>query len=162
MGLDRVFERAAVDLDRVGHPAAQAPREDRRAHHEVVGQRHIGPHALGHLADGCHVGGEIVLELRLGELGVGLGLEALVAVGHVDRQHTADVGHVHLHAGQRRRVAVLAEQVHLVAEAGERRRELGVVDVGAGPAQEVTVEDEDAHGGSAYASTVDTLVAPDA
>ena len=51
-----------------------------------------------------------------------------------------------------RRPAVLAEQVDLVPEAGQRLGEGGVVDVGAGPAQQVAVEDEDAHGGVNYAS----------
>ena len=43
------------------------------------------------------------------------------------------------------RVAVLAEQVDLVARARERLRERGVVDVGAGASEQVAVEDEDAH-----------------
>jgi len=42
-------------------------------------------------------------------------------------------------------VAVLAEQVDLVPGAREGLRERGVVDVGAGPAEQVAVEDEDAH-----------------
>ena len=47
-------------------------------------------------------------------------------------------------------VAVLAEQVHLVPEAHQRRRELGVVDVRAGPLEQVTVEDQHAHARAAY------------
>ena len=42
------------------------------------------------------------------------------------------------------RVAVLAEEVHLVAKSREGGHEAGVVDVGAGPPQEVAVEDENA------------------
>ena len=42
-------------------------------------------------------------------------------------------------------LAVLAEQVDLVAEPGQRPRQVGVVDVAAGAAQHVAVEDEDAH-----------------
>ena len=42
-------------------------------------------------------------------------------------------------------MAVLAEQVHLVAERDERRGEARVVDVGAGAVQQVAVEDQDAH-----------------
>ena len=41
--------------------------------------------------------------------------------------------------------AVLAEQVDLVAEPGQRLGEVGVVDVAAGAAQQVAVEDQDAH-----------------
>ena len=43
-------------------------------------------------------------------------------------------------------VALLAEQVHLVAEPHERRGEAGVVDVRARPAEQIAVEDQDAHG----------------
>ena len=42
-------------------------------------------------------------------------------------------------------LAVLAEQVDLVAEPGQRLGEVGVVDVAAGAAQHVAVEDQDAH-----------------
>ena len=44
------------------------------------------------------------------------------------------------------RVAVLAEQVDLVAELGQGGHQRGVVDVAAGPAQQVAVEDQDPHG----------------
>ena len=44
-------------------------------------------------------------------------------------------------------MAVLTHQLDLVAEPDQRRGELSVVDVGAGSAQQVAVEDEDAHGG---------------
>ncbi len=40
-------------------------------------------------------------------------------------------------------VAILAEQVHLVSELRQRPREAGVVDVRAGPGEEVAVEDQD-------------------
>ena len=42
-------------------------------------------------------------------------------------------------------LAVLAEQVDLVAEPGQRPRQIGVVDVAAGAAQHVAVEEENAH-----------------
>ena len=42
-------------------------------------------------------------------------------------------------------LAVLAEQVDLVAEPGQRPGEVDVVDVAAGAAQHVAVEEEDAH-----------------
>ncbi len=47
-------------------------------------------------------------------------------------------------------MALLAEQVHLVAEAHQRLDQPGVVDVGAGSAEQIAVEDQDAHGRSAY------------
>ena len=44
--LDRVLERAAVDLHRVRDAGArERPREDQRAHDEVVGQRDVRPRA---------------------------------------------------------------------------------------------------------------------
>jgi hypothetical protein len=116
----------------------------------VVGERDVGPRPRRHLAHRPHVGVQVGIELGLRQLRIGLGVESLVAVGDVDRQDVADVGHVDLHPGQRRRVAVLAEQVHLVAQTDERRGELGVVDVGAGPTQQVAVEDQYAHGDPAY------------
>ena len=59
---------------------------------------------------------------------------------------------------QRQRVAVLAEQVDLVAGAHERRRQLGVVDVGTGPGEQVAVEDEDAHGADSRRKPPDPLL----
>ncbi len=47
-------------------------------------------------------------------------------------------------------VAVLAEQVHLVAEPHQRGRQARVVDVRPRPVQQVAVEDQDAHGRAAY------------
>ena len=44
-------------------------------------------------------------------------------------------------------VAVLAQQVHLVAEAHERFGQARVVDVGPGALEQVAVEDQDAHRG---------------
>ena len=48
-------------------------------------------------------------------------------------------------------VALLAEQVNLVAERDESRGQARVVDVGAGPAQQVAVEDQDAHASASLA-----------
>ena len=42
-------------------------------------------------------------------------------------------------------LAVLAEQMDLVAEPGQRPGQVDVVDVAAGAAQHVAVEEEDAH-----------------
>ena len=168
VALDGELERAAVDLHRVGHAEPlQRAGEDHRAHHQVVGERDVGPHALGHLAHRGHVALQVAVDLGLVEVLERARLHALVAIGHVERQQARDVGPVDRHAGglaaglQRQlaavpvaggvdpvvgeRVAVLAEQVDLVARARERLRERGVVDVGAGAPEQVAVEDEDAH-----------------
>src|SRR5207248_6855790 len=50
-----------------------------------------------------------------------------------------------VHERQLAGMAVLAEQVHLVAQANEGRHERRVVYVAPGPAEEVAVEDEDPH-----------------
>ena len=64
--LDRVLERAAVDLDRVrdAGPRERA-REDQRAHHEVVRERDVGPRARDDLADGGDVALDVVVDLLL-------------------------------------------------------------------------------------------------
>ena len=132
-----------MDLGREGGDVGAG--EDRRAHDEVVGEGHVdAPGPLGDRPDGGDVGVEVAVELRLAQLREGLDLEPLVGVLHVDRQQAADVGVVDLDPLDPH-LAVLAEQVHLVAEPGQRRRQVGVVDVAAGAAQHVAVEDEDAH-----------------
>ena len=56
MRLDRVLQRAAVDLDRVGHAGArERPGEDQRAHHQVVGQRDVRARPCDDLAHGRDV-----------------------------------------------------------------------------------------------------------
>ena len=168
MRLDRVLERRAVDLGRVGDVEPREPaRDDDRAHHEVVGERDVGPRALRDLADGGDVALQVVVQLGVGELGERPGLDAVVAIGDVDRQQAADVRAVDRRADglgarldrQRAAVpvaggvdpvlleglAVLAQQVDLVPGALERRRQPRVVDVRAGAAQQVAVEDQDAH-----------------
>jgi hypothetical protein len=91
-GLDRVLERRAVDLDRVGHPGArERAGEDHRAHDEVIGERHVRGSSLGDLADGGHVRGEVGIELGGGELGERARLDPLVAVRDVDGEQAADV-----------------------------------------------------------------------
>ena len=85
--LDRVLERAPVDLDRVPQPR---PRQDDRPHDEVVRQRGLGGDARGHVAHGADVGGEVVLQLGIGQVLEGLGVEALVAVGDVHGQDAPD------------------------------------------------------------------------
>ena len=66
-----------MDLGREAQPGAG---EDHRAHDEVVGERGVeAAEPLGKLADGGDVGGEVVLELGVAELGERLRLEALVS-----------------------------------------------------------------------------------
>ena len=167
VALDGVLQRAAVDLHGVGHVAAERAGEDQRPHDEVVGQRHVGPRAGDDVADGGHVGLDVGGDLGVAALGERAGRHALVAVGDVDGQEVADVGPPGRHAHRlaqdldARRAAlpgadgvderellgpaVLAEQVDDRSAARQRGREPCVVDVRAGPAQQVAVEDEDAH-----------------
>ena len=56
VALDDVLQRAAVHLDRVGDVAAEPAGDDRGAHDEVVGERHVGPRAGADVAHGGHVG----------------------------------------------------------------------------------------------------------
>ena len=51
---------------------------------------------------------------------------------------------------ERTGVTVLAKQVHLVAEAGKRLGEAGVVDVAAGAAQQIAMEDQNFDGRQRY------------
>ena len=144
VGFDRVLEGRAVDLG--GEGADGGAGEDRRAHHQVVGEGDVDAAGRGRRPRGRRRrwrrgSGRARL---VGQLREGLDLEALVGVLDVDRQQAADVGVVDLDALDPD-LAVLAEQVDLVAEPGQRRGEVGVVDVAAGAAQHVAVEDEDAH-----------------
>ena len=166
VALDRVLERAAVDL----HGVAKAgPREHDGAHHEVVRERRLRRGARRDLADGLDVRAEVAVELGVGQVLERLRVEALVAIRHVHREHPTDrrpvdgaadrlaqnveaqlavVPRAHcVHPRESGRVAVLAQQVDLVAERHHRLREAGVVDVAAGAAQQVAVEYEDPHGG---------------
>ena len=74
--------------------SAERPGEDRRAHHEVVGQRDVRPRPRDDLAHGGDVGVQVALDLVVAELVERARLDALVAVGHVERQQAADVGPV--------------------------------------------------------------------
>ena len=92
---DRVLERRAVDLGREGPDVGAG--EDRRAHHQVVGEGGVDAAGrLGDLAHGGDVGLDVAVELGLGQLREGLDLEALVGVLDVDREQAADVGVVDL------------------------------------------------------------------
>ena len=73
----------------------------------MVGQRDIGPHALGDLAHRGHVALQVAVDLRVAEIRERPRLDPLVAVGHVDRQQPADVRAVD------RRARRLAPRAHL-------------------------------------------------
>ena len=93
--LDRVLQRRAMDLDRVRDPGArQRPREDRRAHDQMVGERHVRARAGGDIRHGGHVVGDVAVELGVAEVLERARLDVLVAVGHVHGQQPADVGAV--------------------------------------------------------------------
>ncbi len=102
------------------------------------------PASRGDLADGGDVGLDVAVQLGLGQLREGLDLEALVGIFDVDGQQAVDVGVVDLDTLDLR-LAVLAEQVHLMAQLGQGASEIGVVDVAAGAAQHVAVEEENTH-----------------
>jgi hypothetical protein len=57
-----VFQRAAVDLDGIGRPPSKTARENRGAHHQMVGERDVwrrdGP-------DRGDIGVEVVAELNV-------------------------------------------------------------------------------------------------
>ncbi len=142
--------------------------EDRGAHHQVVGERDIGLHAPHQLAHGGHVGVDVALDLLFAAAREGARFDPLVRILDVHRQQPADLGPVGgaahrlaqrahpqlsllplpdgVDEGLALGVAVLAEQVHLVAEAHKRPREARVVDVGARAREQVAVEDQDAYG----------------
>ena len=105
---------------------------------------------VGHLAHRRDVGLDVVGDLGVGAVEEPLGLEAVVVIVDVDRQDAADVGVVHGHArdvqARRHRLALLADDVDLVAQPRQGRGEPGVVDVRARAAKEVAVEDQEAHG----------------
>ena len=169
VGLQCVFERRAVHLHGV-RQVAEAAREDHRAHQHVVREPRLDLRGRGHVAHGPHVRVEVAGQLLVAEAVEGAHLETLVVVVHVHREQAADVGPVHgaatrvrgpshvLHdelavAPRAHRVdetklfgtPLLTEEVDLVAEAGERLGQLGVVNVRAGSAKQVTVKDEDPH-----------------
>ena len=165
MRLDRVLQGGTVDLDRVVREAGAGQHGG--PHDEVVGQRRARRHARRHLAHGGHVALQVGVQLGVTQVGEGPGVEPLVAVGHVDRQHRADRRPVdgdaggrapglhpqravlprpdRVHPGQRERPRLLAEEVDAVAEPGQRLGQLGVVDVRPRAPQEVPVEHQDIH-----------------
>ena len=65
---------------------------------------------------------EIMAERGLVEFREGHRIETLIVIGHVYGKHPPDVGHVNCHALEFLRDPVLAEQVHLMAQSGQRPR----------------------------------------
>ena len=129
------------------------------------------------LLHGCDVAAHIARDLLVAAARERARLHPLVAVQHVDRQEPRDVGPVDRAApasggtraveaaeaqlaavpvahgvdeGPLGGVAVLAEQVHVVAQRGHRFGQARVVDVGSGPLQQIPVEDQDPHRPQAY------------
>ena len=176
LGLDRVLERAAVHLHRVGRLLAERARQDHRPHHQMVGERHIGAHELGDLAHRIHVGLDVAGDLRVRAVARTSSPRCPRSDPAHTGQQTADVRAIDRAAGDARPLgaislgsrrlparsrlllprtsiahelaavpvpggvderlalgmAVLAKQVHLVAEPDQRVGETRVVDVGAG------------------------------
>ena len=151
VGLDRVLERAPVDLDRVGDTGRESPGEDHRAHDQVVGQGEIDAPAVGDLPDGGGVPGDVGVDLGRAALAERPNLEALVAVVDVDGEDRPDVRPVDGHPdgladdpdAQGAGVpvpgrvdvrvilwgALLGQEVDLVPETGQGRGQAGVVEV---------------------------------
>ncbi len=107
-----------MDLDR---EAQSGPREDDGSHDQVVREGRVRLAVfLDHLAHGGDVRVQVAVELLVGQLGEGLHLETLVAVGDEYRQEAADVGDVHRdvlvgpNPVELVGAPVLAEQVDLV------------------------------------------------
>ena len=168
LGLDRVLERAAVDLDRVGDIGRERPGQDERRHHEVPGERGVGPRPGHDVAHGGDVRVDVGRDLRVGAVGEPPRLDALVAVQDIGGQQPAELGpprgHPHRlphHADDRTPVrpaphrvderqrlgpGLLGDEVDHVPLSRERRDEAGGVDVRPRPVQEVAVGDEQPHG----------------
>ena len=91
---DRVLQSRAMDLDRVGNPAAQRAGQDHGAHHDVVRHRLVRRYRGDDIADGGDVGRDVELQLSVCQLREGAGLESFVAIGNVDRKQAPDVRQV--------------------------------------------------------------------
>jgi hypothetical protein len=132
-------------MDLGGKGADARPSENGGPHDQVAGKGCVEASGrLGNRSDRSHVGGDVPIELRVRQLRERLDLETLVGIFDVDRQEAVDVRVVDLHAVQLDH-AVLAEQMDLVPESGQRRGQVGAVDVAAGAAQHVAVEEQDPH-----------------
>ena len=137
-----VFQRASVDLDGIWRPPFQTAREDHGAHHQMIGERDVWRR---YGSDRGDVDVEVVAERRLVDVRERQRIKALIVISHVDGKQAPNVGHVDCHAVRRQCRPVLAEQVHLMAQSSQRSRQVGVVDVATGAAQQVAMENEDPH-----------------
>ena len=128
----------------LGGESQAAARQDRRPHHQVVGEGGVDPPYGGRdVADRGDVRLDIALDLAVAQLVEDPGLESLVGVLDIERQEPADIRQIRghrprsgelpkpldlelaalpaphrLHPFQTGRVGVLAEQMDLVTEAG--------------------------------------------
>ena len=143
IGFDRVLQCRAVDLG--GEVSDVGAGENRRTHDQMIRQSQVDASSLrSYGTDSFDVCVEIAVQLLLAQFGEALDLEALVWVLDVDGEQAVDVGVVDLDPLDLR-LLVLAQKVDLVAELGQRPGQVGVVDVAAGAAQHVAVEDQDSH-----------------
>jgi hypothetical protein len=99
------------------------------------------------LAEGGRVLFDVVVALLCSQILDEACLEPLVSVEDEDGQDTADVGADELGAGEVEalRMPLLAEDDHIVPRAGPLPRERARVHVGARPAEEVAVPEQDPH-----------------
>ena len=160
-----------------GTPSSRRAGEHDRAHHEVVGERHVGPHALGDLAHRGHVGVDVAVDL-LPARGPGTAAPRCPRSG---RRRRAAAGR-RCRAGRRSPAPARAASATSSAPASQSpaasthssasgsrswhsrwtswpaaHQRLGqrrVVDVRAGPGQQVAVEDQHAHGAPLYGLAV--------
>ncbi len=90
-----VGEGAAVNLGGERADRVDRPGQDHRPHDQVVGERGVDSAlAGGDVADRTDVGGDVGLDLLLGQIRERAGVEAGVGVGDVEGQDAADVGQV--------------------------------------------------------------------
>ena len=137
----RVLELRAVCLDHEGCAAGETDRsaeQDVICEHEICGQP-------------CAERGGVPLDVAFTLLGPEVlqqpRLETLIAVEHEHRQEAADVRPHDLCAADviHVRVSLLAEDDHVVSRAAPFPRERARVDIRPGPAEQVTVPEQDAH-----------------
>ena len=142
MRTNSVLQCAPVNLDGIRGASRQSAGEDHRAHHQMIGERDVRHWGGTNRSD---VGVEVMAERHLVDVREGHCIKALIAIRDVDGKQSANVGHVDGHTLRRQCRPVLAEQVHLMSQTSQRPRQVGVVDVATGAAQQVAVEYEDPH-----------------
>lgn len=150
---DGVFQCRTVHPDRVRHPAGQRAGQDRRPHHQVVGQRIVRPGQADHVPDRRRVGRHVIGDLGLRQLREQPGLVAREIPGHVYRQQAANIRHIgravgwpanpfdaqppivpaadRVHEIEFGRIPFLAEQLDIVPLADQALGQLGDVCIAA-------------------------------